>query len=519
MKRCELSGWLSVALCGVACAPPSSGVDSGRPEDAGLDAGVDAGIDAGQPDAGPGCDAGLSSGTLSGSRIKIKWLQTDEGDRFFSEWFDSQLGVRCILGGTPDDGERCVPFPAAQVIYTAAGCMPGSELAVASKRCGASEAWATLPTYDCPFGMNHVFPVTGSAPPPAQEFMVVSDGRCVGPFPVDTTMTYYAVGPEADPTTFVAVTPVTVHAGERFELRGKLGDDGSLFPNGLYDTQRMQECAVVLAADGTMRCLSLGAKGSMAGTFFSDSQCQQALVWTPPGTCGYGTQPAFAWQPGHSEACTPEPVKIFSVGDPVANPALFMASGGTCHGPVTTSPAQFNALGPETPADQFGPGALGWTSSCRQVAEETKSAGGVTFSNTNSFHSNVENVGCSWDQGTDGKQHCFPGDSEAPDHHSAMATVLTFYLDGACTQPVDLAYLADSCNVLPAPKWGGKRSSACPPVMTVYEIGEPVTATVYEMIGNSCTGELTPTANKQLFQIGAEVPPSTFGSADLVVDP
>ncbi len=529
MNRRAAGQWVVVSLM-TACSGgnplPDGGstmdsgmphVDSGTPADSGQpqDSGV---VDAGTPDAGAGsCDAGptVPSDTISGDRLKATWLVTDDGDRFFDKWTDSTLGVRCIFVNDSNGEPRCMPYFGATVLYTAAGCSGTDAIAIEQTLCGATSAWAVQQLAACPSPVRHMFPTTGTISAPAQYWLKVDDGTCGGPFTADPTKTYYSVGPETAPDTFVHETPTTLHTGTRYTANALVGDDGSQYPTGLYDTQLDTPCGPILSADGTLRCMTGGFQAS-TGLFFSDATCMTPLVQEPPGSCG-GTDPKFATKYSPNESCVEQPIHIFNVGERVTDPTLYGVSTGNCS-TVSTSPAEYFELGSEVDAGTFGPATRSFPQTCHRIAQAIQSAGGVSYAEQGGFYDNVEKANCQFDLGTDGRSYCFPVDGESPRDHNTMAQGMTFYTDGACTQAVELGLWQEPCYVLPPPHWIYERSNACPPVVKAYEVGAAVTTTVYEFNGFSCSG-LTPTANTQLYRLGAEVSPTKFGGADLVTDP
>ncbi len=133
-------------------------------------------------------------------------------------------------------------------------------------------------------------------------------------------------------------------SGSRLKARTLVGDDGTRQFVGWRDTQRGEDCAFMVAADGVERCLPVesdeSASYSLNGfTFWSDSACTSSVFFRTRGLC---PTPGRYWR--RYDRLTPlcgVPVKatIWQLGTPMAGTATFYRKSSTtpCE-PVTAGP-------------------------------------------------------------------------------------------------------------------------------------------------------------------------------------
>lgn len=108
-------------------------------------------------------------------------------------------------------------------------------------------------------------------------------------------------------------------SGSRIKVKVVVGEDGSKFQLGLFDTQLQTLCSYAVAGDGVMRCIPAGAGFA---SYFSDPQCMQRVVSVIP--CG----PAPRFATVFTETC-PVRYESFSVtSSKSAN--LYGKSGASC---------------------------------------------------------------------------------------------------------------------------------------------------------------------------------------------
>lgn len=112
---------------------------------------------------------------------------------------------------------------------------------------------------------------------------------------------------------------------------------------------------------------------------------------------------------------------------------------------------------------------------------------------------------CTFATGADGKEHCMP---------TSQVTV-TFYADSMCKKP--LAVGTAAC----APKYAVnfEPSSCSATVARIYSIGAQMTpSNLYVNANGTCFNAGSPDANAVYYEVGAEVPPSSFVASSLQHD-
>ena len=148
---------------------------------------------------------------VSGSRLKARNYVGSDGSKEWMGWHDIQRNEDCAFTTAADGMMRCLPFPYQATInlyYTDAGCT--QPLAIGYKGCATtyatfSEAVAGSCVYN---GTNHLHIYQlGGAFTGLQAF-VKSGASCTATPTTSLTGTYdlYSVGPEVDPSSFVAAT-------------------------------------------------------------------------------------------------------------------------------------------------------------------------------------------------------------------------------------------------------------------------------------------------------------------------
>jgi len=86
----------------------------------------------------------------------------------------------------------------------------------------------------------------------------------------------------ADPVPDAAAEEMS---GTRLKARYYVGLDGSKQFAGFYDTSRKENCAVMNASDGTLRCLPTKFY-AMGGSFYADDGCSQKLFVVAKAAAG-----------------------------------------------------------------------------------------------------------------------------------------------------------------------------------------------------------------------------------------
>lgn len=166
---------------------------------------------------GPGFDSGIidaildpvptaSADPTSGSRLKAQYRLGDDGSKEYiaGSWFDSQRSEVCSFGPAADGTQRCMPDGAVASVFADDTCQ--SPLLMLESSCTApSYALQIAPsTCDANPGAIHVFSV-GAATTPSTLY-VQAGSTCYQAGTATSGFTYYAVGAEIPPSSFVGAT-------------------------------------------------------------------------------------------------------------------------------------------------------------------------------------------------------------------------------------------------------------------------------------------------------------------------
>jgi hypothetical protein len=84
-------------------------------------------------------------------------------------------------------------------------------------------------------------------------------------------------------------------SGTRLKTKSLVADDGTRQGGygGWFDSQRQEDCSLVIAADGMMRCLPLSSVASV-GSYFGDSGCSMRLgLQAVPAACSAPVPPKY----------------------------------------------------------------------------------------------------------------------------------------------------------------------------------------------------------------------------------
>lgn len=160
-------GRVSSALCSglvvyyamAACGGGSSSSDGAASSGAGASGGASSGASSGGASSGASSGDG-SSGVVpnamadtwyaSGSRLKVRYLDGDDGSKQFFGWHDSVLNDDCYLGQHADGSYRClptIPDVAFGGSYFAAGCTQAAAIAYKGTTPKYVQAADTAATY------------------------------------------------------------------------------------------------------------------------------------------------------------------------------------------------------------------------------------------------------------------------------------------------------------------------------------------------------------------------------------
>jgi hypothetical protein len=272
---------------------------------------------------------------VSGSRLALQKYRYDDGTEqaVATEFYDTELHVRCIPQPWPDGAVRCVPT-ADDAAYTDPAC-------TALVGLGRTIAKPThFIVRDAAAGgvVIHVFRASAATGPVAQTYGIAG-GACVGPVPVPPgLMSFFAVGGEVDAAALVALHTAEI-AGDRLSLQVRETDDGLRVALGLRDRALDTACAATVQGDGSVACEPASA---VAASWFRDPGCSEPMVAVaspadpaiaklvePSGCASYHRIAGEVAPPVYrrdGDACTPvDPStlgRLFALGAPIELPVL-----------------------------------------------------------------------------------------------------------------------------------------------------------------------------------------------------
>jgi len=126
------------------------------------------------------------------------------------------------------------------------------------------------------------------------------------------------------------------------------------------------------------------------------------------------------------------------------------------------------------------------------------------------WHDSQRNEDCGFVTASDGTMRCLGG--------SGVASVGTYFSDTGCTQPLVLAQTGTGCAV---PSIASKATlTSCSTVYyTLFQVGSSFTGTPYSGTPSSCTKVTTTLPGYAVYNLGPEVPASSFVAATVQTDP
>lgn len=220
----------------------------------------------------------------AGTRLRPRWSITPDGARELLGVRDTQLGIDCKFLPTPD-GLRCVPDPNADETLS------DTDTSFRDDVCSEPAAWglgAAEPKFvvahaylksDCPEAEMSVYRAVNPRRVTVLRTRYSDEPRCTGTVTIGSGIATAQRGPE--------ITSLLVR-GRRFVVgRGARdfgglaisyieAEDGAVVFDSWVDPTLDAPCTFSTAADGTVRCLPIGAPT----TLFYDDTCTSAGATT-----------------------------------------------------------------------------------------------------------------------------------------------------------------------------------------------------------------------------------------------
>ena len=113
-------------------------------------------------------------------------------------------------------------------------------------------------------------------------------------------------------------------SGSRLKARNYVGTDGSKQWMGWHDDQRNEDCAYLTAADGSARCLPVGAY--LYPTYFTDPGCSQAIYLATKGCMPL----PYALSSVATSTCNDYRVHVYPFGPAFTGAQAYYKSGASC---------------------------------------------------------------------------------------------------------------------------------------------------------------------------------------------
>ncbi len=431
-------GTLPVAgVSGAAGAARASGGGGGASGGAGGEAGSGGGGQAG----GGGLSAMCPRWTnhTEGSRIRLKFVVSEQGDRSYAGWRDSELDISCSWQGATDGTIRCLPISRedSKAFYLDEECTETVYTRAYVNACETGE-YMQLTDRDSSPPVYAIYEPGTAVTPSDGLYARDTAGSCL-PATEMPDEPLYRLGPEVQPGQFAEATSGELSTAGRITTYGYLAVDGARWVMGWTDNQLGGERWFMrVAQDGETRFLP-----SRASSFwvFSDSSCSTPLFFqssrddqeppiyvidTPPNECRNDpsavlrlgaefTGTPYSWGDTWGEECAPLPVS--------ENVTLYE---------LLPVPADTFAL-VEPRVDESDPGRL-------KPRYYTSEDGGCWFNTT--WDSEL-GVTCSFGMTADGRVRCVP---------SAGSTRQRVFADAQCSEPEPLLRVPD-CIDSPIPRY------------------------------------------------------------------
>ncbi|WP_342375301.1 hypothetical protein NVS55_28900 [Myxococcus stipitatus] len=407
---------------------------------------------------------------VDGSRIKAKAVSTEDGLRWFQQFYDSQRQEPCLWQkAAPDGAYYCVGITAGHLRVIS---RTSQENNYADDRC-------TLPLlyFSQAPRPDTLIPMGGGTCDEPQRFHSLGkvwgqgyyhlepNGECI--LDVRHANALYPLGPVVEPgDSFVRGTLREKQRGRGIKAFVIAGEDGSESFQSLHDTTHATECPVHLARDGKFRCLPVDEPMGVSDAVSVEPTCtERALATLFRVAC---TPPRFALLSDNEEACHPE-VSVIAVGEEVRYPFTYPVNSSTCMqfapGPGYTS---YYRTGAELPARNWPEAKELDLEVHGRLTVRGMEVGGAVKIPTELFDSAL-GVRCTFERVPDGTLRCIP-------FTGATLSQIRYFADAACTTPVTPRYRI-ACT---ADRYATLHDASGPTAgVRVYNLGPRHEGTVY----------------------------------------
>lgn len=220
-----------------------------------------------------------------GERLRARTLVTDDGQRGWQGWYDSELEQNCEFERDAQGILRCLPTTAARQIYFLdETCTQG--IAQVDLPCGQADsveyAYAQGTTA-CGSGFQ-IYTLGDAVPAPNSAFQLSAAGACEPAAPLAGSYRRLA-GPVA-PQRFVAAEYAVSDEPSRIKSYGILAEDGAFHPTGFVDAELDLSCA--WSGDSEVSCVPRAQQLA----YFSDERQAYPLIAEFAADCSSATPSA-----------------------------------------------------------------------------------------------------------------------------------------------------------------------------------------------------------------------------------
>ena len=264
-------------------------------------------------------------------RLAAVMLETDDGARTAFALHDTAGGFDCGLAATTDGALRCLPLSPVAVSassFTDAACAAPAGTGGSTACSDIAHARRAIPAA-CPAQVA----VFAGGPRTTALFTRAAAG-CRS-----TSGAGYTLGAELPPETFAAGGP-GLHPGPgRLRMRLSRSAVGAQRTGVMSDTKLGMDCAALVAADGTTRCLPTDTAD--ASNHFADATCTTRIGRRTAGACA--ATHAVVLQ----NATCPVRRQILRLGAPHTGPVFEGAPDGSCRAAAASPDWSYFAIGQE----------------------------------------------------------------------------------------------------------------------------------------------------------------------------
>lgn len=470
-------------------------------------------------DSAPMSDLTSTCAARGGSRLKARFLKTEEGAKLFQGFWDSKRNERCSFRLLWDGKVRCVPDADGVLQEGFAGFSdPACTMGTTG---GASVVACTQPRY--------ASSPPSPSPPPGPSSTVCGTGSvpyAVGPrLPAPTLYVRGPMGCQVRPPASMNVliefffdpkasTPVPADEfvdGEMLPTPGRIvaptfrGSDGSLQPGcattseTLQDTELNLPCRLDPIANGRYICRPGGLW--RASNDFADAACTRKV---DQGREGLGCDVAKG-SSVPTDSCSAV-MKVTALGARATRIWSRTPQGACTEATIEPGKSYFER-GPERTVDapemRF---FLGVGTRVRARLYEAAAGGGSRLA-SGAFDDTKLARTCHFVEAVDGKQRCLP---------LPMPEVVDGFADPACTVPTKAAIplppptpVPCSTEAAPAPIFGAQGPGLCGGGRRVFRLDGDNPQPLYIKNGATCGRDA-----RRTLKVSDEVPPSEFASAE-----